>query len=84
MLSNSGAREDAWESLGLQEDQTKKIKPLNSKGDQPWIFIGKIDAEAEAPVLWPPDGKSQLIGKYRKYWERLKAKGEEDGRRWDG
>ena len=84
MLSNSGAREDAWESLGLQEDQTKKIKPLNSKGDQPWIFIGKTDAEAEASVLRPPDGKSQLIGKYWKYWERLKAKGEEDGRRWDG
>ena len=41
----------------------KKIKPINPKGNQPWIFIGRPDAEAEAPVLWPPDTKSQLIGK---------------------
>ena len=38
-------------------------KPVNSIGNQPWIFIGRTDAEAEAPILWPPDGKSQLIGK---------------------
>ena len=41
----------------------KEIKPVNSKGNQPWIFIGRADAEAEASVLWPPDGKSQLLGK---------------------
>ena len=41
----------------------KEIKPVNPKGYQPWIFIGRIDAEAEAPILWPPDMKSQLIGK---------------------
>ena len=41
----------------------KDIKPVNSKGNQPWIFIGRTDAEAEAPILWPPDAKSQLIGK---------------------
>ena len=40
-----------------------KIKPVNPKGNQSWIFIGKTDAEAEAAVLWPPDVKSQLIGK---------------------
>ena len=40
-----------------------EVKPVNSKGNQPWIFIGKTDAEAEAPILWPPDGKSWLIGK---------------------
>ena len=40
---------------------SKEIKPANSKGNQPWI--GSSDAEAEAPVHWPPDGKSQLIGK---------------------
>ena len=39
----------------------KEIKPINPKGNQPWIFIGRTDAEA--PILWPPDGKSQLIGK---------------------
>ena len=36
---------------------------VNPKGDQPWIFIGRTDAEAEAPILWQPDAKSQLIGK---------------------
>ena len=40
-----------------------EIKPVNPEGDQYWIFIGRTDAEAEAPVLWPPDSKSWLIGK---------------------
>ena len=40
----------------------KEIKPVNPKGNQPWIFIGRTDAEVEAPILWPPDAKSQLIG----------------------
>ena len=39
------------------------LKELKKKGNQPWIFIGRTDAEAEAPVLWPPDAKSWLIGK---------------------
>ena len=47
-----------WESLIQQGDQTSECK-----GNQPWILIGRMDAEAEAPVLWPPDVKSQLIGK---------------------
>ena len=34
---------------------SKEIKPVNSKGNQPWILIGKTDAEADAPMLWPPD-----------------------------
>ena len=42
---------------------SKEIKPVNPKGNQPWIFIGKTDTEAEAPILWPPDTKSQLFGK---------------------
>ena len=41
----------------------KEIKAVNSKGDQFWIFIGRTDAEAEVPILWPFDVKSQLIGK---------------------
>ena len=41
----------------------KEIKPVNLKGSQPWIFIGRNVAEAEGSVLWPPDAKSQLIGK---------------------
>ena len=40
---------------------SKEIKPVNPKGNQPSIFIGRT--EAEVPILWPPDGKSQLIGK---------------------
>ena len=39
------------------------MKPANSKGYQPWILIGSTDVEAEAPILWPPDVKRQLIGK---------------------
>ena len=42
---------------------SKEIKPVNPKGNQPWILIGRIDAEAEAPILWPPDVKNWLIGK---------------------
>ena len=41
----------------------KEIKPVNPKGDQPCIFFGQTDAEAEAEMLWPPDVKSQLIEK---------------------
>ena len=42
---------------------SKEIKPVNPKGNQQWIFTGRTDAEAEAPVLWPPDSKSWLVGK---------------------
>ena len=41
----------------------KKIKPVNPKENQSWIFFGRTDAEAEVPILWPPNGKNQLIGK---------------------
>ena len=41
----------------------KEIKPVDPKGNQPWIFNGRNDAEVEAPILWPPGLKSQLIGK---------------------
>ena len=41
----------------------KEIKPVNPKGNQPWLFIGRAVSEAEAPILWLPDGKSRLIGK---------------------
>ena len=42
---------------------SKKIKPVNPKGNKPGIFIGRTDPEAEDPILWPPDVKNQLIGK---------------------
>ena len=41
----------------------KEIQPVNPKGNQSWIFIGKTDVEAETPILWPPDAKSWLTGK---------------------
>ena len=41
----------------------KEIKPVNTKGNQSWIFIGRTDAEAETPVLWPPDVKNWFIWK---------------------
>ena len=41
----------------------KEIQPVHPKGDQSWVFIGRTDAEAETPVLWPPHAKSGLIGK---------------------
>ena len=40
----------------------KKSQPVHPKGDQSWVFIGRTDAEAEAPILWPPDMKRRLIG----------------------
>ena len=55
MLLNCGAGEDSWESLGLQG--------VHPKGDQSWVFIGRIDAEAEAPILWSLDTKNWLIWK---------------------
>ena len=51
----------------------KEIKPVNPKGNQSWIFIGRTDAEAEVPILCPPDGKSRLTGKNPdawKYWRQ--------------
>ena len=74
MLSHCGAGEDSWETLESPLD-CKEIKPVNPKGNQPWIFIGKTDTEAEAPILWPPDVKDWLIGKdpdARKDWGQEK------------
>ena len=51
----------------------KELKPVNPKGNWSWIFIGRTDAEAEAPGLWPPDSKSWLIRKKPdagKYWRQ--------------
>ena len=41
----------------------KEIQPVHPKGDQPWVFTGRTDAEAETPILWPPDAKSWFIEK---------------------
>ena len=53
----------------------KEIQPVHPKGDQSWIFIGRTDAEAETPILWPSDVKSWLIWKdldAGKYWRQEK------------
>ena len=68
---------------------SKEIQPVHPKGNQPWIYIGRADAEAEAPVLQPPDAKSSSskrahLLKRPWCWERLKAGGEGDDRGWDG
>ena len=63
--------------------ESKEIKPVNSEGNQPWIFTGRTDAEAESPILWPPD--TELAHWKRPWcWERLRAGGEGGNRRWDG
>ena len=51
-----------WRTLQSPLD-CKEIQPVHPKGDQSWVFIGKIDAEAEPPILWPPDVKNWLIWK---------------------
>ena len=61
---------------------SKEIQPVHSKGYQSWVFIGRIDAKAETPVLWPPHVKSWLIGKDPDAGSG--AGGEGDDRGWDG
>ena len=57
----------------------KEIQPVHPQGDQSWVFIGRTDAEAETPILWPPLAKRWLIGK-----DPDAGKDWEDDRRWDG
>ena len=61
-----------------------KIKPANPKGNQPWIFTGRTDADAKVSILWPPDLKSWLNWRRPWCWERLRAGGEAGNRGWDG
>ena len=63
---------------------SKEIEPVNSNGNQSWIFIGRTDAEAEAPILWPPWCKELTHFKRPWCWERLKMEGEGDNRGGDG
>ena len=75
MLSNCGLEKTLESPL-----DSKEIKPVNPKGKQAWIITGRTDAEAEAPILWPPDVKSWLTGKdpdAGKDWGQ-----EEKGARW--
>ena len=81
MLLKGGIGEDPWESLGLQGNQE-----VHPKGNQSWIFIGRTDAEAETPILWPSDGKNWLIGKKNpdagKHWRQEKGMTEDEMAGW--
>jgi len=64
---------------------SKEIKPVNPRGNQPWVFIVRTDAEAEVSILWPPDAKSQLIRKdpdAGKDWRQEKGMTEDDMIGW--
>ena len=67
-----------WEKTLESPLDCKEIQPVHPKGDQSWVFIGRTDVEAEAPILCPPDAKS-----WPWCWERLKAGREGDDRGWD-
>ena len=61
-------RIDAFSTVVLEKTlenplDSKEIQPVHPKGNQSWMFVGKMDAEAETPILWPPDVKNWLIGK---------------------
>ena len=64
----------------------KEIQPVNPKRNQSWIFIGRTDAEAETPILWPPDVKNYLIGKdsdaWKDWWQEEKGTTEDEIIRW--
>ena len=75
-LQIMGLEKTLESSLGCKE-----IKPVNPKGNQPWIFIGRTVAEAAVPILWPHNAKSQLIEKdpdAGKYWSQKEKGAAED------
>ena len=73
-----------WRKLLRVPATAKAIKSVNSKGNQSWLFIGRTVAEAETPILWPPDVKNWLPGEKPWCWKRLKAGGEGENRGWNG
>ena len=79
MLLNYGVGEDSLESLDCME-----IQPVHPKGDQFWVFIGRTHAEAETPVLWPPDAKNWLIWKDPNAGKDWRWEERGTTRLWDG
>ena len=81
ILLNCGVGEDSESPLDFKE-----IQPVDSKGDQSWVFIGRNDAEAETPILWPPCVKSWLIRKDseagRDWGQEEKGTTEDEMARW--
>ena len=84
ILCNSFTRTLFWVSTEKTLERpldSKEIKPVNLKGDQPWIFTGRTDAEAEAPIFWSSDVNRQLIGKVPdtgKDWKQKEKRVSED------
>ena len=77
MILNCGVGEDSLES----PFDSKEVKPVNPKGNQPWVFTGRPDAKA--PILQPPDARSWLRWKRPWCWERFRAgEGDDKGMRW--
>ena len=72
-----------WEKTLESPLDSKEIQPVHPKENQSWIFIGRTDAEAEAPILWPPDAKSWLIWKDPDAERWSKMGGEGDNKGWD-
>ena len=72
-----------WDSWGPLDN---KIKPVNPKGNQPWVLIGRTDAGAEAPVFWSPDANSWLTGKVpdpgKDWWQKKKRASEDEMAGW--
>jgi len=62
----------------------KEIQPVHPKGNQSWIFIGRTDAEAETPILWPPDAKNWFTGKDPDTGKDLRWEEKGEDRGWDG
>ena len=73
-----------WEKTLETPLDSKEIKPVNPKGNQPWIFIERSDAEAESPIVWPPDVKKWLIGKDPDAGKNWRQEEKRMTRRWNG
>ena len=72
-----------WRRL-LRVPWTKEIKPLNPKGNQPWIFTGRADGEAEAAILWPLKWRVSSLEKTLMLEKKLRAGGKGGSKGWDG
>ena len=83
MLKNWCFRTVALEKTHESPLDSKEIQPVSPKGNQSWIYIGRTDAEVEAPILWTPDVKSQFIGKDPDAGKDWKQKEEGGSRGWD-
>ena len=85
-IKKTGLKNWCFQTMVLEKTfesplDSREIKPVNPKGNQPWIFIRRLDAEVEAPLLWSLDVKSQLIGKdpkAEKYWGQEEKEATED------